>query len=178
MPLQSQGHGTQTQDTFGTSNVMRITWITVVLLAAGGALWAQPVKGPRGERYGISAVRDVYPQATPQETLASVVKAINGRRMDYVLAQLADPDYVDQRVRDVHNGRFSSMVDEATEKLAKDPGTVSRFRRYLKEGEWDAQDTTAVVRLKDRPDIVAFRKVGQWWYMNNPQRLAPETKEK
>jgi hypothetical protein len=157
---------------------MRITWMTVTLLAFGGGLLAQPVKGPRGERYGISAVRDVYPQSTPQDTLASVVKAIDGRRMDYVLAQLADPDYVDQRVRDVHNGRFSGMVDEATEKLARDPGTVSRFRRYIREGEWDVQDSTAMVRLKDRPDIVAFRKVGQWWYMDNRQRVPAETKEK
>src|SRR5262249_28673174 len=138
-------------------DVMRMAWVALALLVAGGSVWAQPVKGPRGERYGISAVRDIYPQSTPQEALASGVKAINGRRMDYVLSQLADPDYVDQRVRDVHNGRFSAMVEEATEKLAKDPGTVSRFRRYLKEGEWDAQDTTAIVRLKDRPDTVAFR---------------------
>jgi len=157
---------------------MRIAWITVALFATSGALWAQPVKGPRGERYGISAIRDVYPQSTPQETLASVVKAIDGRRMDYVLSQLADPDYVDQRVRDVHNGRFSGMVDEATDKLAKDPGTVNRFRRYLKEGEWDVQDSTASVRLKDRPDVVAFRKVGQWWYLDNRKRPPAETKEK
>jgi hypothetical protein len=152
--------------------------VTVALLAAGGSVWCQPVKGPRGERYGISAVRDVYPQATPQETLASVVKAIDGRRMDYVLAQLADPDFVDQRVRDVHHGSFSAMVDEANEKLARDPGTVSRYRRYLKEGEWDTQDSTAIVRLKDRPDTVSFRKVGPWWYLDNRQRVPPETKEK
>jgi hypothetical protein len=157
---------------------MRIAWVTLALLAISGSLLAQPVKGARGERYGISAVRDVYPQATPQETLASVVKAIDGRRMDYVLAQLADPDYVDQRVRDVHHGSFSAMVDEANDKLARDPGTVSRFRRYLKEGEWDAQDATAIVRLKNRLDSVAFRKVGLWWYMDNRQRLPPETKEK
>jgi hypothetical protein len=157
---------------------MRIALATVAVSAVVGSLWAQPVKGPRGERYGISAVRDIFPQSTPQETLASVVKAIDGRRMDYILSQLADPDYVDQRVRDVHNGRFSAMVDEATEKLARDPGTVSRFRRYLKEGEWEVQDSTATVRLKDRPDIVGFRKIGPWWYMDNRKRLPAEPKEK
>ena len=92
--------------------------------------------------------------------------------------QLADPDYVDQRVRDVHNGRFSALVDKANEELARDPGTVSRFRRYLKEGQWDAQDSIATVRLKDRPDVVAFRKVGQWWYLDNRKRPPAEPKEK
>jgi hypothetical protein len=159
-------------------DMMRIAVATVTLLAAGGSLWAQPVKGPRGERYGISAVRDVFPQSTAQETLASVIKAIDGRRMDYVLAQLADPDYVDQRVRDVHNGHFSALVDEANQELARDPGTVSRFRRYLKEGQWDAQDVTATVRLRDRPVVVAFRKVGQWWYLDNRKRPPVEPKEK
>jgi hypothetical protein len=157
---------------------MRVAWATFALFTISGSLLAQPVKGPRGERYGISAVRDVFPQSTPLETLASVVKAIDGRRMDYVLAQLADPDYVDQRVRDVHNGRFSALVDEANEELARDPGTVSRFRRYLKEGQWDAQDSIAIVRLKDRPVVVAFRKVGQWWYLDNRKRPPPEAKEK
>src|SRR5260370_14709161 len=63
-------------------------------------------KDPKGEkpvpkllaRYGYAAQPKLYPQKTPRETLESIIKAIIDQRMEYKLAHLADPEYVDGRV--------------------------------------------------------------------------------
>ena len=47
-----------------------------------------------------------YPQATAKEALASVLKAVEAKRIDYLVAQLADPAYIDDRVQRLYGGKF------------------------------------------------------------------------
>src|ERR1700730_2098422 len=73
-------------------------------------------------RYGVEA-NDSYKQGKPAETLRSVLAAIEAKKVDYVLAHLADPAFVDERVKQT-GGRFEVMVKETTQKLEADPESL------------------------------------------------------
>ena len=141
---------------------------TAAVAAAGDA------KEPK--RYEIDADLKAYPQATPKEALASVVKAVEDKRIDYLVAQLSDPDFMDRRVKDT-GGDFAGLVREATAKLADDPGPVKQLRRLLEDGTWDVRDDRASVHLKDGgPRWCYLRKADGRWFLEN--RYKPETDEK
>jgi hypothetical protein len=144
--------------------------LIVVSLATG--LQAQESGDQKpARRYGVEPrVRD-YPQATPKEALASVISAIEANRIDYLLAHLTDPKFVDDRVKQNYRGDFDRLVRETTTKLRDNPETVKEFRRYLKEGEWETSDKSAAARLKDVRDRQVFlRKLDQRWYLENRQK--------
>ena len=150
---------------------MRTAPVLVLILASGSALVAQqPKQALPAKRYRIELDLPKFPQATPKEALASVLKAIELRKVDYLLAQLADPEYVDRHVKQVHAGNFDGMVEETIAKLANDPGTIKKLRRFLNEGAWDMQDATAVARLPDAPEQVHLRKIGERWFFENQDR--------
>ncbi len=146
--------------------------VLVGVACAAGAL-ARAEKGPEpGARYGIPADLKTYPQATPQEALGSVLKAVENKRINYLVAQLADPDFVDRRVKDT-GGHFDDLVKDATGKLVEDPGEAKLLRRFLAEGTWDVKEDTASARLKDVAERRAyFRKKGDRWFLEN--RYQPE----
>jgi hypothetical protein len=145
----------------------------VVLIWVAGVLAQAPDEAPP-KRYGIEANLRDYPQETPKETLASVLRAIEKGRINYLLAHLADPTFVDQRVKQVYGGNFDELVRETNDKLTGNPDAVKELNRFLKDGEWEAAETTAAVKLKDVKDRqVFFRKIGQRWYLENRQKPEP-----
>lgn len=118
-------------------------------------------------RYGVEADVDRLPQKTPQDTLRSLLKSIDGKRVDYVLAHLADPAFVDQRVKDT-GGRFEVMVQETARKLDADPESIRELRKFLTDGEWQDQGDSASAKAKDvRGKMVYFKKIGNRWYFEN-----------
>jgi hypothetical protein len=151
--------------------------ILTVLAALGLSLFAQAQDSKPAERYGIEPNLPDFPQASPKETLSSVLKALEQRRIGYLLAQLADPEYVDMRVKKIHGGKFDAMVEEVTAKLANDPGAVKKLRRFLDEGTWDIQDAMASARLKDVTERVYLRKVDGRWYFENQHKSAETKRE-
>ncbi len=123
-----------------------------------------------GPRYGIAADLKAFPQQTPREALASVLKAIEGKRLDYLLAHLAEPGFVDDRVKRLYGGRFEAQVEETRTRL--NLTAVKLLRRFLREGEWTPQGQEEMVRLKDVKDrALYFRKIDGRWYME--QRSDP-----
>jgi hypothetical protein len=141
----------------------------ICLVCLTGA-WAQATKDDQPpRRYGISADLEKYPQATPKETLGSVIKAIENKRIDYLLAHLADPQFVDMRVQD-YGGKFDEVVKEAQKKLADDPAVVKQLQRFYKEGDLDESDDRASFRLKDAKDRIYLRKLENRWFMENRQK--------
>ncbi len=122
-------------------------------------------------RYGIPLNTRLYPQNTPKDALASVISAINNKRINYLLAQLTEPTFVDRRVKELYGGDFDELVRETTAKLGNEPGSVKELSRFLKDGEWEVADTTATARLKDIKDRQVFlRKVGDRWFLENRQK--------
>jgi hypothetical protein len=123
----------------------------------------------KATRHGIALDLKSYPQATAQETLASVLKAIEAGRFDYLTAQLADPDFVDQRVRERFGGQHNRQVEDVQARL--DPGTVKLLQRFLKDGAWSNGQDRASVRLKDVKDRVVFlRRIGDRWFLEHPSK--------
>jgi hypothetical protein len=141
----------------------------LVLLACGEIGSAQAQKEPPQRRYGVVVDLDKFPQASPKDTLASLVKAIDENRIDYVLAQLADPEFVDRRVQD-YGGRFEEVVREAKGKLVDNPATRNRLKRYSRTGEWQEGESDASVGVKDGTDRIFFRKIDNRWYMENRKK--------
>lgn len=121
-------------------------------------------------RLGVAADLKTYPQSTPKETLASVLKAVEAKKIDYVVAQLADPQVIDQRLKD-NGGKFDEIVQEARARLLDDPSAVKLLERFLKEGDWKVEENQAVASLKEGSDRrVFFRKAQGRWYLQNRQR--------
>ena len=132
--------------------------LSVVALAADA-----PAK-----RFGVEADLKTFPQGTPEETLASVVKAIDGKRADYIVAYLADPQFVDRRVKETSH---EALLAETTAKLVDDPGAAKQLRAFLEKGTWTKEDATATVGLKEGTDrIVMFCKSDGRWFLKQPYK--------
>ena len=133
-----------------------------------------PADTAPARRYGVFADLEVFPQDTPQNALASVLKAIERKRIDYLLAQLADPEWVEKRIKD-EGGKFDDLVQETKAKLAADATAIKELGRFLREGNWDVKETTASSQLKDVPNRrVYLRKIGDRWFLENRQQPNPE----
>jgi hypothetical protein len=142
----------------------------IVVIAGLGLATAMAQESAPSRRHGVFLNLRLYPQGAPKETLASVLSALGQGRVDYVLAQLTDPAFVDDHAARFYRGDFDQLVGEASLKLADDPSFVQLLARFLKEGEWQENDTTATSRLKDIPDRrVNLRRVGAGWYLENRQ---------
>jgi hypothetical protein len=140
-----------------------------VSLCVSGVCSADPAKEETTKRYGIEADLKTYPQTTPKETLASVLKAVENKRIDYVVAQLADPAYVDERVKKTFGGKFEEQVNDTRTRL--DGPTVKLLERFLKDGDWVGKESPISVLVKDVKDrAVTFVKVGDRWYMQNSDK--------
>lgn len=117
-------------------------------------------------RFGVEPNPKSFPQGTPRQTLASVLKAVDLKRVDYLLAHLADPEWVELRARE-YEGGFPELVKEATDTL--DAAAVKKLQRFLKEGAFEIVDGTAVARLKNVKDrVVRLRKVDGRWFLQSP----------
>jgi hypothetical protein len=122
-------------------------------------------------RYGIELRPKKYSQQTPKGTLASVLAVIEAHDIAYLMAHLADPDFVDKRVGENHQGRFDGLVAETKIKIEDNPSSVKELEQFLRAGEWQESGTAASVRLKDLKDRqVFFRKIGDRWFMQNKQK--------
>lgn len=123
-----------------------------------------------GTRYGVEPNLDSYPQASPKECLESVVKAIDGGQFDYLLAQLADPQFVDSRVKTL-GGDFREAVRETKARIGDDPSAAKELRRFAKEGQVEDAGDGASIRLKDVKNRAVFvKKVKDRWYLENRQK--------
>ena len=145
---------------------MRVLVGVLVGVALFVAVTATPVQGREpAARFRVAPDLKTYPQGTAKETLASVLEAIKKKRIDYLLAQLADPEWVDGRV-EAYEGGFDELVKETTAKL--DPPAVKKLGRFLADGEFETLDATAVVRLKEVKDrVVRLRRLDGRWYLQS-----------
>jgi hypothetical protein len=158
------------------ANIMRFLLalgLALVSLCQVSAHSSDDDKAPA--RYGVEPNLRLYPQGSAKQTLASVIEAYENKRIPYLAAYLASPTWVDQRVTEVHQGDFEKLVKEIATKYADDPKMLEDMKRFLKEGDWEGGETTAVVKLKDIKDRqMFFRKIGKLWYLENKQK--PEDK--
>ncbi len=151
---------------------MRVGAVFLLGLACAAGQTATGGEAKPAARYGVEVDLKSYSQGTPKETLASVLKAADAGRFDYLAAHLADPTFIDERVKGVFGGRFNDLVKDVRTRL--DPSTLKLLHRFLDDGEWTTGDDKAAVRLKDLGDrAVFFRKIDGRWFMEH--RSKPKT---
>ena len=134
----------------------------------------EKVKDPT--RFNIALDFKNFPQSTPKQALDSVIKAIAEKRIDYLLAQLADPAFVDQRVAQTaakmnqelslpqrQSLAFDQLVKSTADGFLEDPTKLRELQRFLEAGDWEDTVDVAIGRLKG----VQSRKV----FM---QKIAPD----
>jgi hypothetical protein len=159
--------------------------LVVLTLVAGVGL---PQGGKDGKkevnRFGVLLDVQEYPQKSEKEALASVVKAINLKQYDYLLAHLADPKFVDARVEDLKKHTnpkakeeartflaFQFLVKITAEHFTEDPSKVRDLKRFADNAEWTAKGTLSVGTLKDLPTRKVFlRKIGDRWVLEDRER--------
>jgi hypothetical protein len=121
-----------------------------------------------GTRYDIAPDLKTYPQGTAKEAVASVLKAVEAKRVDYVVAQLADPAFVDDRIKRLYGGRFEQQVEDTRARL--DPLTIKQLQRFLKDGDWQQDKDRVTVRLKDDKRCLYFKKGSGRWFMEHASK--------
>jgi hypothetical protein len=149
---------------------IHVTLTLGMLLAVSYGVYGQE-KSTTESRYGIAPDLKTYPQGTAKETLASVLKASEAKRVDYLLAQLADPAFVDERVKRLYGGRFEEQVEDTRARL--DPFTVKLLQRFQKDGDWQEDDNRVTVRLKDQERCLYFKKEKGRWFLEHTSKPAP-----
>lgn len=139
----------------------------LLVVALAGTAWSQGSKEEIPKRFGLPADVETFPQATAKDALGSVIKAIDRQRIAYLMAHLADPKFVDERVK-LYGGDFEKLVTETTAKLAGDPDSVKQLRRLVAEGEWQEAGETSSVSHKEIPNRTVFlKKIGNRWFLEN-----------
>jgi hypothetical protein len=165
---------------------MRMLVATVLLLtlsAVAGGQGGDKVKPVA--RFGIVLDIKKFPQKTPKEALGSVLKAIGERQFDYLLAYLADPTFVDQRISmlaaqlgpDVNENQkqaaaFGRLVQTVTDGFREDPSKVRDLQLFFGEGEWTESSSSAEAVVKSLPARRVFMKLAA------PDRWVMMDKEK
>src|SRR5262245_49315648 len=146
------------------SPAMRALFVLPMAALLAATCLARPDE--KTARYGVALDTKAYPQATAKEALASVIKAAEAKKFDYLVAQLAEPGFVDDRVKRVYGGKFDEQVQDTRARL--DPVTVKLLKRFLKDGTWKVEKTSATVTLKDVKDrVVRLTKKGDRWYLEH-----------
>ncbi|MBI3822085.1 MAG: hypothetical protein HY289_05315 [Planctomycetes bacterium] len=134
-------------------------------------------------RFGFDVDGDTFPQKSPDEAMKSIVKALNRDKVDYLLAQMADPAYVDYWV-DQYKVQFTEGKDEGKRLLAfdrltretilyfqNDPLIVKDLKAFAKEAKWTEEGDLATGVVESLPARKVFlRKVGERWFLKNEQQ--------
>jgi len=154
----------------------------VIALAWPLALAAQDAPAKLAKRYGYTYEPNLYPQKTPQEALQSVIRALDRGKIDYLLAHLADPKFVDDNItlyassfKGSEDARvalaFERLIRETGLHFQEDPLLVKELRQFLKDADWEMQEDSAVGTLKNAsPRRVFFRKLEERWFLENKQQ--------
>jgi hypothetical protein len=141
------------------------------------------VKKKALRRFGFDVDETTFPQKSPAEAMKSIGIALDRKKVDYLLAQMADPVYVDYWVDrykvDFTQGKeegkrllaFDRLVGETKLYFENDPLIVKDLRVFAKEAKWDEKEDSAVGSVDSIPARkVYLRKIGERWFLENKQQ--------
>jgi hypothetical protein len=152
--------------------VLTFSLTTAVLCRVQGKEPETPDK-----RYNQTLDLKKYPQDTPKTALLSLIKAIENKDVEYILAHLAEPKFVDQRVTDL-GGKFDLLVEEAKGKLVEDPGTLKLLKRFAADGDWKTDGDHSFASLPDvaGKQVNFIQRKDRWYLENRNQPDKPKLK--
>jgi hypothetical protein len=158
----------------GRSLAIAALLIVPALAAGGGELEL--------DRYKVVPNPTKYPQSSPQKALQSAVTAVTAGDFDYLMAYLADPQFVDSRVAELKRdftGADAAVNILAFDRLSKqvaryfrdDPALAGELRRLAKEAKaenWTITPEGAVVVLPGPPEVRAyFTNIKGRWHLED-----------
>lgn len=123
------------------SATMRMT-VTLTIILGMTPFAAAQLDAPPPARFGVESNLPAFPQTTPTDTLRSAIRAIEGKRLDYLAAHLLEPGFVDAQVT-----QRVPLVESAAEKEL-------RFQRD--EQRRNPQSVSLRDRLPDEPKEFAL----------------------
>jgi hypothetical protein len=143
-----------------------ITIVSMVFFAAiasTSAQGAKPETSPYAVRYGIRANQKRFDQTSPRRTVRAAIKAIEGGKVEYLLAHLVSPHEVDRKFRG-DRIRLSRLAATAAPKQAET--LRDTLRQHLDKGRWTVQSGSARSRVEGAPDLT-LQRVGRRWFLQN-----------
>lgn len=148
-------------------NMMIVLFMMVNLATIQNHIQAQAVK--ESGRYGIAVDDAAFPQNTPENLRKSLLKALESDKIDYMLAHLAHPAFIEKNVREVHEGDFSKQVSETKEKLKN--GLKTPLETLLKTGKLESSEKAGTIKDPALKDFVIHMKLeNNKWYMENNKK--------
>ncbi len=123
------------------------------------------------ERYGQEVDLKLYPQGTPQEAIASVIKAMKAADVTYMLAHLVSPTEVDRKLKGDRDA-FRKLAVKATPEKAK--AMVTELQGLLDDGTWTMRRNLCWTTVDGKRDLT-LERVGRRWFMHNTPVKRPET---
>jgi hypothetical protein len=144
---------------------------------------AQDEKKKPPQRFGFDVDETTFPQQKPADAMKSIARALERKKVDYLLAHLSDPLYVDywvdQYKKDFTAGKdegkrllaFDRLVRETNEYFLNDPLIAKDLRVFAADAKWDESDDLAVGTTEKVPvRKVYLRKFGDRWFLENQQQ--------
>lgn len=148
-------------------NMMIVLFMMVNLATIQNHIQAQAVK--ESGRYGIAVDEATFPQNSPENLRKSLLKALESDKIDYMLAHLAHPAFIEKNVREVHEGDFSKQVSETKEKLKN--GLKTPLETLLKTGKLESSEKAGTIKDPGLKDFVIHMKLeNNKWYMENNKK--------
>ena len=123
-------------------------------------------EGDASLRYGIPRDATRFSQDGPQQTIRSMVKALDDGKIAYMLAHLISPEDVDAKLKG-EDAALRRLADKATgESTAK---LRAALVDHLRSGRWIIKGSRALSEVKDRADLT-LERVDSRWYLHNVPR--------
>jgi len=154
-----------------------------LILLAVFASAQDEVKKKAPPRFGFLVDEMTYPQKTPKDAMGSIIAALDRKKVDYFMAQIADPTYVEYWVErykaDFAQGKdearrllaFDRLVRETSENYLNDPLIVKDLRAFAKDAKWEETDGIAIGTTEMVPARKVFlKKIGERWFLENRQQ--------
>ena len=143
---------------------------TMFLAVAAIALWISSAvvaeEANPNLRYGIPVDRTRFSQDGPQQTVRSIVRALNDGKVAYMLAHLIAPDDVDAKLK-LDRAALRQLAGKAT------PESTGELRDalldHLEQGRWIIKGGRALSEVQGRADLT-LERIGGRWYMHNVPR--------
>ncbi len=128
------------------------------------------------KRFNVIADLTLYPQDTPKKIAASVLKALEKERFDYITAHLLDPEFIDRRIKSTAS-TADQLIEEIKSHFTKEPDLLKALKTILRSGEITDDGQKASIKHKDYPNTQIFlRRIEDRWFIENRKEAerAPE----
>ena len=91
---------------------MRTLILSAAMLILAAPAFGQQKKPEPPPHFGVPAETEFFPQDSPKQALASIAKAIDAGRFEYLLAHLVDPAYTDAVFAKFYRQKFGKLPDD------------------------------------------------------------------